>query len=128
MLPWGKYKVLHKAEEYVVKELYIYPGQRTSLQYHNFREEYWIVVHGEGIATVGEKKIKIKKGDFVKVNRKEIHRVENVSKDDILVIVEVWIGDKLDEKDIVRLQDDYEHLRFPGMKAPIEDIEKKVVL
>ena len=97
--PWGEFFVLFDGKNFKVKLLRIFPNSKTSLQYHNHREEVWVVVNGEGEAIVGGKKFKIKRGDMVKVGKKEVHRIINNSKE-VLEIVEVWIGEVLEEKDI----------------------------
>ena len=104
--PWGEFEILCRDNKFVIKKLKVYPGKRTSLQYHNHREEYWIVLEGEGKVIKGDKTLDVKKGDFVKIDVKEKHRIENIGDRD-LIILEVWVGDVLDEGDIVRLEDDY---------------------
>lgn len=36
-----------------LKTIVVYPRGKLSLQYHNHREEYWIVVHGNGKVVIG---------------------------------------------------------------------------
>lgn len=64
------------------------------------------MVSGEGIVELGQQKISIKKGSFIDVPIGEIHRVYNTGKVP-LVIIEVQIGDYLEEDDIVRFEDDF---------------------
>ena len=47
--PWGKFENLKKEKGYLVKKLSVEPKQKISLQLHNDRSEYWIVVKGKGI-------------------------------------------------------------------------------
>lgn len=44
--PWGYYRVLHNVPGMKVKELTINPGQKLSMQRHQYRAEYWIVSEG----------------------------------------------------------------------------------
>ncbi len=88
-----------------MKELYVEEGHRTSLQRHFHRAEYWIVVEGEGKVVVGEEERDLRPGDVVVIPRKTLHRVEG-GKGGIR-IVEVWVGEVLDEEDIERVEDDY---------------------
>ncbi len=104
--PWGHFKVLYKGKDYLIKELVIKPGGKTSLQYHNYRDEYWIVLKGKGKAILDDTEIDLEPGIFLKVPRTVKHRIINDGKED-LVIIEVWVGEKLDENDIVRLEDEY---------------------
>ena len=89
-----------------MKELTINPGGKTSLQYHEHREEVWVVVSGNGKVIVGNEEKDVSKGDVIKVGKKVVHRIINPYNAP-LKIIEVWIGDVLSEEDIVRLEDDY---------------------
>ncbi|PIU40386.1 MAG: hypothetical protein COT00_01925 [Candidatus Omnitrophica bacterium CG07_land_8_20_14_0_80_50_8] len=104
--PWGHYEILRKGTGFEVKLLELDPSLRFSLQKHFRRSEKWIVVSGEGIVELGQQKISIKKGSFIDVPIGEIHRVYNTGKVP-LVIIEVQIGDYLEEDDIVRFEDDF---------------------
>ena len=46
--PWGIFENLLEEIDYKVKRIIISPNQSISLQYHFHREEYWIVVEGDG--------------------------------------------------------------------------------
>ena len=52
--PWGTYEVLLDEPECKVKRIFVYPKQRFSLQYHNYREEHWTIVDGIGTITQGD--------------------------------------------------------------------------
>ena len=82
---------------------------RFSLQQHMKRAETWIVVQGEGLATVGKNQISVKKGSIVEIPKGEVHRMENRGEEP-LVMVEVQFGDYLEEDDIVRFEDDYNRI------------------
>ena len=47
--PWGHYEVLLDEPNYKVKRLYLKPNCAFSYQYHNYRQEFWVVVQGDGI-------------------------------------------------------------------------------
>ena len=53
--PWGWYENLKDDDGYKVKRLYIQPTQKISLQYHNQRDEHWVVVFGSGELELNEK-------------------------------------------------------------------------
>jgi mannose-6-phosphate isomerase len=46
--PWGHERIIQKNDLYVVKELYVKPNSRLSLQYHNKKVETMFLVGGEG--------------------------------------------------------------------------------
>ena len=51
--PWGYFTVLQRGDKYCVKELFIEPEMRISLQFHRYRTEDWVVVEGDGTITQG---------------------------------------------------------------------------
>ena len=106
--PWGEWFVLihNKKEHYKVKKLVIKPGRSISNQYHNYRDEYWVMVSGKGKVITDSKEIDIQKGDSFVFKRGEHHKVTCTSlhKKDPLVAIEVQLGEILDENDIVRLE------------------------
>ena len=105
--PWGIYKTTVLQDKYQAKVLQVKPGARLSLQYHNHREEYWTVSSGEGIAQVGGSKFILHPGSRVVIPRGCVHRLENTSDNEWLVVSEVQVGDYFGEDDIVRVEDDY---------------------
>lgn len=102
--PWGEYENFEKAEKWNLKTITINTGGRLSLQSHKKRDEIWVVVEGEALATFGKKKIKVKAGDLVKIKKGEKHRIESKKG---AKLVEVSTGGYHDENDIIRYEDDY---------------------
>ena len=105
--PWGKYEILLQTEYCKVKKLTVDPGQHLSYQFHNKRSELWYILNGVGIVTINEKKIEVKKGSIVKIEKLEKHRIENTGSK-TLSFVEVQTGSYFGEDDIVRIQDDFD--------------------
>jgi mannose-1-phosphate guanylyltransferase/mannose-6-phosphate isomerase len=104
--PWGSYTSLEMGENYQVKRINVNPGARLSLQSHRFRAENWVVVAGEALVTVDNKKREVRIGEHVAVPLGSLHRIENRGPEP-LVIIEVQNGDYLGEDDIIRYEDDY---------------------
>ena len=104
--PWGSFTILELGENYKVKRLVVNPRQRFSLQYHNRRQEHWIVVAGRARAIRNDEILTLLPNDTVYLPIGTIHRLENPG-DEPLVIIEVQYGEYLGEDDIVRLADDY---------------------
>lgn len=104
--PWGRWKVVEAAANFTLKTIEVNPGQRLSLQYHNHRSEHWVVVAGKGIVTIGGDTLRVDPGSHVYVPRETKHRIENDG-DEKLAFIEVQFGDRLEEADIVRVEDDY---------------------
>lgn len=104
--PWGSYRVLTQGEQYKVKRFIVQPGQKMSLQKHNRRSEHWVVVKGEVLVTRGEKQMELKHNEGVTIPVGMMHRVENRGSEPA-EMVEVQLGDYLEEDDIIRFDDDY---------------------
>ncbi|KYC45381.1 MAG: Glucose-1-phosphate adenylyltransferase [Candidatus Methanofastidiosum methylothiophilum] len=104
--PWGSYTELEKNKSYKIKRVTVNPGKKLSLQLHTKRSEHWVVVSGLADITLGDKSFQLKSGESTFVPPKSKHRLGNSQKD-ILEIIEVQIGDYLEEDDIVRFDDDF---------------------
>ena len=105
--PWGFYKTTVLSDIYQTKVLGLAPCSSLSLQQHRFREEYWLVVFGNGEAQVGDSMIPLTGGSFVFVPKGCKHRLRNTESDATLVVVEMQLGGNFDENDIERLEDEY---------------------
>ncbi|MFA6257722.1 MAG: phosphomannose isomerase type II C-terminal cupin domain [Candidatus Paceibacterota bacterium] len=102
---WGQFEQFTKSETTTVKIISINPGGVLSLQYHNHRAEFWKVLSGHPVVTIGENVTVAKPGDEFIVEIKQIHRLE--AKDDAVQILEIAFDNNFDEEDIVRLTDKY---------------------
>ena len=105
--PWGFYKTTVLNDYYQAKVISIRPGGQLSLQSHRFREEHWIVVHGNGTVQVDGSLLEVRCGSSLFIPRGAKHRVTNTDQGESLIITEVQIGDYLGEDDIVRYEDKY---------------------
>jgi len=104
--PWGSYVVLEENKGFKIKRITVKPGKRLSLQRHYHRSEHWIVVSGTARITVDGRELLLRKGESTFVPAGCVHRIENPGKIP-LEIIEVQIGDYLEEDDIERLEDDF---------------------
>ena len=105
--PWGSYQVLEEGSKYTIKRIVVNSGGVLSLQSHLHRSEHWVVVQGIAEVTLDTNIKILKTNENIFIPKKSKHRLENKEKEDLLVI-EVWYGDILDEKDIVRYEDIYD--------------------
>jgi mannose-1-phosphate guanylyltransferase/mannose-6-phosphate isomerase len=103
--PWGSYTILEEGLFYKIKHITVLPGKKLSYQLHHHRSEHWIVVKGTGkIILEGEESFLCSgESTFVKAGHR--HRLENPGKV-LLEVIEVQLGDYLEEDDIVRFDDD----------------------
>ena len=104
--PWGWELVWAEAEDYVGKLLFVRAGESLSLQYHEVKDESWLVQDGRARLELGEvggelETLEIAKGDSFRFRPRTVHRVTAV--EDTLV-VEVSTNHL---EDVVRLEDRY---------------------
>jgi mannose-6-phosphate isomerase len=104
--PWGNYVVLDDAPSHKVKRIVVSPGQRLSYQRHSQRAEHWLMVAGEALVTLNDKKVVLAAGDAIDIPRGASHRIANPGTTE-LVFIEVQLGDYFGEDDIERLEDDF---------------------
>ena len=104
--PWGEWEVLDVGERYVAKRIRISPGGFLSLQYHDYRDEHWVIVRGVATVRLGDKTVQGRENQHFHVPAGTVHRVGNGG-DTVLEIIEVQTGAVLREDDIVRLEDVY---------------------
>jgi len=104
--PWGWELVWAEAEEYVGKLLFVRAGESLSLQYHELKDESWLVREGRARLELGEvggelEIVEIAPGDAYRFRPGTVHRVTAI--EDTLVI-EVSTPQL---SDVVRLEDKY---------------------
>lgn len=104
--PWGWELIWAETDDYVGKLLFVRAGESLSLQYHEVKDESWLVHEGRARLELGEvggelETIEIGPGDAYRYRPGTVHRL--VAIEDTLV-VEVSTP-HLD--DVVRLDDRY---------------------
>ncbi len=104
--PWGYYEILDRDTGYRVKRISIKPGQKISVQLHHHRSEQWVVVSGIASVRNGDSVLTLKANGSTFIPKETIHSLENVGSEQ-LELIEVQLGDYLEEDDIVRFEDKY---------------------
>jgi mannose-6-phosphate isomerase len=104
--PWGWELVWAEAGAYVGKLLFVEAGHSLSLQYHEVKDEAWLVQEGRASLELGEvggplETVEIAPGDAFRYPPGTVHRVTAIED---LLIVEVSTP-HLD--DVIRLEDRY---------------------
>jgi mannose-6-phosphate isomerase-like protein (cupin superfamily) len=102
--PWGEFVKFIENSPCTVKVITVNKGESFSLQYHKSRDEFWHVISGSGVATIGIEKKDIVSGQEHFIPRETLHRIEAGSED--VVFLEISYGE-FDESDIVRVEDKY---------------------
>ena len=104
--PWGFYKCLEQGEGFLTKLIHVSPRQQLSYQMHNFRSEHWVVLSGKAKILLEDKEYVLNPGQSIDIPLKAKHSLQNPFFED-LEIIEVQLGNKLIEEDIIRFQDIY---------------------
>ncbi len=104
--PWGSYEEVARGKGYLTKRIKIKPGASISLQRHRHRAEHWVVVRGTAEVSRADEVFLLHENQSAYVPIGTTHRLRNVGTA-WLEIVEVQVGDLLDEDDIVRFEDQY---------------------
>jgi len=103
--PWGSYTELERSRFFRIKRVTVKPGKKLSLQMHHHRSEHWIVVSGMADVILGDRTIHLRQGESTFVPAATRHRLANTGKIP-LEVIEVQIGEYLEEDDITRFSDD----------------------
>jgi mannose-6-phosphate isomerase len=104
--PWGWELVWAETDAYVGKLLLVRAGQALSLQYHEVKDESWLVQEGRAMLELGEvgddlETIEITTGDAFRYRPGTVHRVTAVEDTLILEVSTPHLDD------VVRLEDLY---------------------
>ena len=106
--PWGREEIWAETQDYVAKRMYINPGHRMSLQYHEKKEETIMVLAGTlriWSSKDDEDFVDLRPGDCYHVNPNQIHRFGSPSEDEYATVIMEVSTPFLN--DVVRLHDDY---------------------
>jgi mannose-6-phosphate isomerase len=102
--PWGGFDELTENETTTVKILTVLPHQETSLQVHEHRSEWWVVLDEKMDVVIDDKHMTVYRGQDIFIPQGSAHRV--VGLDTPCRWLEISFGD-FNERDIHRLKDDY---------------------
>ena len=103
--PWGKFRSYPVDAVSSLKIITVKPGGTLSLQYHNHRREFWVVLDPGLEVTVGDEIRRAQPGEEIYIPAGSPHRLR--CRGELPArIMEVWLGDS-SEDDIVRLDDAY---------------------
>lgn len=99
--PWGYMRAVHvPGRDLTVKYLYVREGHRTSLQYHERKDEWLLVIDGTGCVETDTGDECAGAGHFIHIPPGRVHRVTGP-----LSYMEISTYDAGD--DTIRLEDDY---------------------
>lgn len=103
---WGEYKVIDEithsdGSKSLTKQVIVKPNNYISYQSHNYRDEVWTFLDGEGLLVIEDKITKVQRGDTISISKATKHGIKAISN---LRFIEVQSGTKLDEEDVVRYE------------------------
>ena len=104
--PWGSFESVEIGDGYKVKRIIVDPGARLSLQMHRRRSEHWVVVRGTAEVTCDDSTLTLCANQSTYIPCGSRHRLGNPG-DVPLHLIEVQVGDYLEEDDVVRFADDF---------------------
>ncbi len=109
--PWGSYTEFEKGQRYRIKRITVQPGEQLSLQMHYHRSEHWIVVKGTAKVVMEDeegnlREFYVHENESTYVPKTTKHRLINPGKVP-LEIIEVQVGEYVEEDDIIRFDDKY---------------------
>ena len=114
--PWGYELIWAESEAYVGKVLFVCSGQALSLQYHEQKDESWLVQSGRASLELGEvgaelETFEIGAGDCFRYRPGTVHRVTALEDTTILEVSTPHLDD------VVRLDDRYGRPERDGGEA-----------
>ncbi|MFZ1970565.1 MAG: phosphomannose isomerase type II C-terminal cupin domain [Candidatus Nanoarchaeia archaeon] len=101
--PWGNFKQFILNKKCTVKLLTLNPRESLSLQSHKKREENWYFLDN-GLVQLGNKKMRVKEGDFIHIRKNEKHRI--ITQNKKVRLIEIATG-TFEENDEKRYSDEY---------------------
>ncbi len=102
--PWGSFERFTKEVPSTVKLITVNSGESLSLQYHENRQEFWQIIQGNPVVTIGEKEFPANPGNEFFIDKRVKHRIKATTNN--VVFLEIALG-RFDENDVVRLEDHY---------------------
>ena len=104
--PWGWELVWAEADAYAGKLLFVRAGESLSLQYHEAKDESWLVQEGRArleLGGVGDEleTIEITAGEAFHFRPRTVHRVTAIEDTLVVEVSTTQLGD------VVRLEDKY---------------------
>lgn len=100
---WGEYKIFNYNQfidnyHSLTKQLTVKAGGCIQYQSHQYRDEIWIIIDGNGTMTINDIEVNVCRGDVMKINRGSKYSL--ISETDMLII-EIQFGQELNESDAI---------------------------
>ena len=93
---WGSFRVMDVEKESLTIKVTLNPGHRMNYHSHEFRDEVWTVIYGEGRAVIDGDERKVKAGDVLRMPAGCRH---TILADTELQVIEVQLGKDISVQD-----------------------------
>ena len=102
--PWGEMRVFEQNKKVATKIISVKKGDELSLQKHKLRNEFWKVLRGNPLVTIGKMIKTSKPGEEFYIKLDTSHQIS--APNNKVEVLEITDGE-FDDKDIIRLKDKY---------------------
>ncbi len=120
---WGwsrtlDYSHYDNGEEMVTKRICIHEGKNSTYHYHNFRDEVWTIVKGDGELIIDNTITRVKSGDVIHLPAGKKHGVRSITE---LEFIEVQTGSGITNEDVHRIAYEWNDIleHFKKSKASV---------
>ena len=93
---WGTYTVIDAQTQAITIKASLYAGRSMSYHSHDFRDEVWTVITGEGLVTVDGMEQVVKAGDVITIAAGCKHTIKAITD---MQLIEVQIGEAITVED-----------------------------
>lgn len=93
---WGTYTVIDAQSKSITIKVSLLAGRYMSYHSHDFRDEVWTIISGEGIAIVDDMEQIVKPGDVITIASGCKHTIKAISD---MQLIEVQVGDVISVED-----------------------------
>ncbi len=98
---WGNYRVLDVEDESMTIKVTLNPEHKMNYHSHEFRDEVWNIISGEGIVLIDGKSHSASAGDIFEIPSGIKHTVKAITE---LKIIEVQLGKDIDVHDKIKYE------------------------
>jgi len=114
---WGIIKVLDYCQSgnnmvNITRKVEMFANRNLSYHLHNHKDEIWTILSGKALFLVDGKRRKVWKGDSIHITRGTKHALLALTD---LVMLEIQVGEKVEETDIKILESDWHERIAPSL-------------
>lgn len=96
---WGKFQVIDVGDESMTIKISLLPGHRLHYHSHQYRDETWTVIKGNGMVIIDDSELSVKPGSNIRLPRGCRHTIIAETE---MSIIEVQTGKEISAEDKVK--------------------------